>query len=257
MVVAVASVASNSVSFSVLNVPQIFSLMPPLGPVGTSVAIAGADFGASQGTSTVTFNGIPATVTGWGSSGVTATVPTGATTGPVVVNVAGIPSNGVVFVAPGSPNISSLSPNAGLAGTTVTVTGTDFGTSQGASTISFNGTLASATSWQPTQIVATVPTGATSGNVTVTASGVTGSAVYFAVSGPVISKLSSYVGESGSYIGIQGFHFGATQGASAVTINGTPAIVPSGDWTDTYILIVVPSAATTGNLVVSVNGALA
>src|SRR6266849_3316240 len=37
--------------------PSITSLNPISGPVGTSVTIAGASFGASQGTSTVTFNG--------------------------------------------------------------------------------------------------------------------------------------------------------------------------------------------------------
>jgi hypothetical protein len=258
VIVSVASVPSNPVSFTVLNAPEIFALNPPLGPVGTSVAISGADFGASQGTSTVTFNGVAATVTGWGSSGVTAIVPPGATTGPVVVNVGGTPSNGVVFVAPGSPNISSLSPYAGLVGTVVTITGTDFGATQGTSTVTFNGTLASPTSWQSTQIVVPVPTGATSGNVTVTSSGVTGSAAYFAVSGPVISSVSRTTGAAGTNVLLQGSHFGPSQGTSTVTINGTPATIASGgDWIDTAIAFVVPSGATTGNLIVTVNGAAA
>ena len=40
-------------------VPAIQLMTPQSGPVGTLVAIVGSGFGASQGTSTVTFNGTP------------------------------------------------------------------------------------------------------------------------------------------------------------------------------------------------------
>src|SRR5208282_5475049 len=66
--------------------------------------------------------------------------------------------------------ISSVSPPSGLAGTQVTITGANLGTAQG--TVAFNGTSAAVTSWGSTQIVATVPVGATTGLVTATAGGV-------------------------------------------------------------------------------------
>lgn len=67
-----------------------------------------------------------------------------------------------------APFISSLSPNIGPVGSAVTIAGGNFGSIQGASTVSFNGTVASVSSWSSTSITANVPQGATSGNVVVT-----------------------------------------------------------------------------------------
>jgi hypothetical protein len=77
--------------------PSISSLSPTSGPVGTSVTIAGANFGATQGSSTVTFNGTAATPTSWSATSIAVAAPTGATTGNVVVTVRGTASNGVNF----------------------------------------------------------------------------------------------------------------------------------------------------------------
>jgi hypothetical protein len=85
------------VSNTVTAVPSITSLNPVSGLVGTSVTIVGANFGATQGTSTVTFNGTAATAASWSAASITTTVPSGATTGNVVVTVGGVASNGVSF----------------------------------------------------------------------------------------------------------------------------------------------------------------
>jgi Protein of unknown function (DUF4038)/Putative collagen-binding domain of a collagenase/IPT/TIG domain len=77
--------------------PSITSLSPVSGPVGTPVTIAGTNFGATQGTSTVKFNGTAATATSWRTTSIVAPVPAGATTGNVVVTVGGVASNGVLF----------------------------------------------------------------------------------------------------------------------------------------------------------------
>jgi hypothetical protein len=77
--------------------PQISSLSPTSGSVGTAVTITGTNFGSTQGTSTVTFNGTAAAATNWSSTKIVAPVPSGATTGNVVVTVAGQDSNGQSF----------------------------------------------------------------------------------------------------------------------------------------------------------------
>jgi hypothetical protein len=62
------------------------------------VTIAGTNFGAARGASTVTFNGTPAGIAnGWSATSITVLVPTGATSGNVVVNVGGQASNGANF----------------------------------------------------------------------------------------------------------------------------------------------------------------
>jgi hypothetical protein len=81
----------------------------------------------------------------------------------------------------GAPNITSLSPTSGLQGAVVTVTGTGFGAIQGASTVTFNGAVATPTSWSDTQIVVPVPTGATTGPVQVTEGGIGSNTIPFTV----------------------------------------------------------------------------
>ncbi len=79
--------------------------------------------------------------------------------------------------------ITNLSPSSGSVTTLVTITGTGFGSARGTSTVSFNGTATTPTSWSPTTIQAPVPAGATSGNVVVAVSGTSSNGVNFTVTG--------------------------------------------------------------------------
>ena len=82
-----------------LGGPTITGLSPTSGGTGTPVVITGTNFGSTQGTSTVKFNGVSAIPTAWGPTSITAPVPSGATTGSVVVTVNGLASNGVSFTS--------------------------------------------------------------------------------------------------------------------------------------------------------------
>jgi hypothetical protein len=254
VVVTVGGVASNGVNFTVNSAaaPSITSLSPTSGPVGTSVTITGTNFGATQGTSTVKFNGTTGAPTSWGATSIVVPVPTGATTGNVIVTVGGIASNGMNFTVPlPPPTIANLNPTSGPVGTLVTVTGTNFGATQGTSTVKFNGTTGAPTNWSATNIVVAVPSGATTGNVAVTVGGVASNGLSFPVT-PSITTLNPTAGSAGTSVTITGTNFGATQGTSTVTFNGT-AGVPT-NWGATSIAVPVPSGATTGNLVVTVGG---
>jgi len=181
----VANSGAKGVIFNAAASPLISSLNPASGSAGTAVTISGSNFGPSQGSSTVTFNGQAATtITMWGATSIVADVPTGATTGNVVVTVSGIASNGVSFTVTtaGGPQIASLNPTFGPVGTAVTIAGSNFGASQGTSTVAFNGAIATTiTSWSGTSIVADVPTGTTTGNVVVTVAGAASNGVSFTV----------------------------------------------------------------------------
>jgi hypothetical protein len=256
VVVTVGGAASNGVSFTVTAPgPSVTGLNPTSGVVGTSVTISGVNFGATQGSSTVTFNGIVATATSWSATSITATVPAGATSGNVLVTVGGTVSNGVTFtVTVPVPNITSLNPTSGLVGASVTIAGANFGATQGTSTVKFNGTMATPTSWSPTSIVVLVPAGVTSGNVVVTVSGVASNGVSFTVTAPApsIASLNPTSGLVGTSVTISGANFGATQGTSMVKFNGTTATATS--WSVTSITATVPTGATTGNVVVTIGG---
>ena len=77
--------------------PSITNLSPASGLAGTPVTISGANFGTTQGTSTVTFNGVTAAPGSWADASILVPVPSGATTGPVVVTARGSASNGPTF----------------------------------------------------------------------------------------------------------------------------------------------------------------
>src|SRR5712692_8401653 len=80
-----------------------------------------------------------------------------------------------------APVLTSLSPTSGPVGISVTITGTNFGQTQGSSIVSFNGTPANATSWSPMSVVATVPNSATTGNVTIKVNNLTSNNLQFSV----------------------------------------------------------------------------
>src|SRR5258708_1887022 len=253
VVVHASGVDSNGKSFTVLPTPSIMSLSPTSGAVGASVTIAGTNFGSSQGSGTVKFNGTTATVTSWSASSIVATVPSGATTGNVVVNASGVNTNGKSFTVVAAPSIASLTPTSGAVGTSVTVAGSNFGTTQGSSTVKFNGTMATITSWGASSIAATVPSGASTGNVVVHASGVDSNGKSFTVvPTPSITSLSPASGTVGTSVTIAGTNFGSPQGTSTVKFNGTSATPTS--WSATSIAVPVPIGATTGSVVVTVSG---
>jgi len=74
---------------------EITGAKPDSGPPGQGVTISGNGFGTQGGT--VTFNGVPAVVGGWTDGSIVATVPDGATAGPIRVTVANHVSNGWPF----------------------------------------------------------------------------------------------------------------------------------------------------------------
>src|SRR5260370_9286012 len=147
--------------------PQINTLSPNSGITGTSVTIAGANFGSSQGSSTVTFNGALAPNPVWCASSITVNVPSAATTGNVVVTVGGCQSNGVPFTV--LPHVTSISPTSGPTGSPLEVYGTGFGNTTGSLTI--NSVAATPPFCSDTKVICEVPATVGTGPVVVTVGG--------------------------------------------------------------------------------------
>src|SRR5262245_49966008 len=68
---------------------RVLSFSPASGVAGTAVSITGGCFSGTASENAVSFNGVPATVTSASTNWLVATVPAGATTGPVTVTVGG------------------------------------------------------------------------------------------------------------------------------------------------------------------------
>ena len=227
--------------------PTITGFSPTSGLVGSSVAIGGTNLG---GTTSVTFNGTSATSFSVSSAtSITATVPAGATTGTIsVTNPGGTATSAGTFTVIQTPSITSFSPTFGPVGTVVTIGGTHF---TGATVVTFNATTAVSFSVDSdTQITATVPTGATTGKITVTnpaGSGVSSTNyVVAAEQTPANITFTPTSGKVGTTVNISGQHFA---GVNAVLFNGQAATFNF--VSDTKVTATVPAGATTGPITVS------
>ena len=169
--------------------PSISGFSPTSGAVGSSVTISGSHFTGATG---VSFGGTDASVFTVNSDAqITATVPSGASSGPISVTTPnGTATSASSFtVSSGSaPSISGFSPSSGAVGSSVAISGSHF---TGATGVSFGGTGASVfTVNSDAQITATVPSGASSGAISVTTpNGTATSASSFTVStGSVVAS---------------------------------------------------------------------
>jgi len=135
--------------------PTITSTSPATPAPGTAVTLTGQNFGSSQGASYLTlaqggtswgapYDGAKVTITNWSADSITFDLPPDSGPYPLVpgqatitVTVAGATSaaqtlNIAGTVAP-APSITSVSPSSTNPGTSVTLTGQNFGSSQGSS----------------------------------------------------------------------------------------------------------------------------
>src|SRR5438045_1755551 len=160
-------------------------------------------------------------------------------------------SNGSNFIV--TPKITSLSPGSGPVGTAVTVSGSNFGASQGTSQVTVGGVGDTPNSWSANSLGGVIIPNLSAGpaGIQVFVGGLGSNAVAFQVT-PAISSLSPTLGAVGASVTITGSTFGGTRGTSTVTFNGVAASPTS--WSDTSIIVPVPSGATTGNVVVTVVG---
>jgi YD repeat-containing protein len=255
--VIVGSQTSNPVTFTMLPTPSITSVSPSPAPVGATVTMNGTNLGATQGSSTLTFNGTPATTfPSWSNTQIQAVVPAGASTGNIVAIVNGVPSNSATSLLV-RPTLTSLSASSAHINDVITITGQSFGTTQGfGEKVRFNGIEATPTGWSDTSITTPVPIGATSGNVVVqvfNGANLSNPLPFTVIPPPTVTSATPPAARVGDPVAVGGTNFGTGQGTNTITFNGIAA-TPSA-WSDTQITALVPAGAVTGNIVVTVSGA--
>jgi hypothetical protein len=154
------------------TLPQISSVSTNYGADYAQIALTGTNFGTIQGTSTVTFNGALATASVWSNSGITVSIPYHASSGNLVVTVAGLPSNGVPFTVEPRPTIAGISPTSGGAGTLVTISGQHLLDAQSRGKVWFSGVSLPILNPSNTSLQVVVPAGAQAGTFDVHSNGV-------------------------------------------------------------------------------------
>ncbi len=233
----------------------ISSFTPACGVTTDAVTIIGSGFNSSGDATAVRFDGTnQPTFTVASDTMITTTVPSGATSGTIAVDA---PSGGTtsaqnfIVAAAGMPTITSFSPTSGTSGISVTIYGVNFGCT---TSVSFNGVSASFTVNSASQITATVPSGATTGPITITTSGGTGSSGgnFTVAKVPTITSFTPTHGNVGTSVTIYGTNL---IGATSVAFNGITASFSAG--TSTRMSATVPSAATSGRITVTTPGGTA
>jgi uncharacterized membrane protein YdjX (TVP38/TMEM64 family) len=244
---------SNSITFTIIT-PTISSISPSSGVPGTQVTINGTNFGSTQGSGQLWLGSTYAgSIVSWSATQIVATVAANSISGNAQVQQSGVWGNQVAFTVT-SPSITSISPTTARAGDSITITGTNFGSTQGSGQVWLGSKLAgSYVSWSNTQIVATVASGATSGTAQVKQSGVWGNSVALTVITPVITNVSPTTARAGDSITITGTGFGSTQGSGSVWL-GSKLAGSYVSWSDTQIVATVASGAVTGTVQVQQGG---
>jgi YD repeat-containing protein len=140
-------------------------------------------------------------------------------------------------------SIIDFAPRSGSVGSTVTIYGTGFSVNANENAVSFNGVTATVNSSTSTEIVTSVPAGATTGAISIASPlGSTTSTTEFGVlTPPTITAINPLAGSIGSAVTITGSNFEIFPGHTEVKFNGVPAEINS--VTLTGIVANVPSSS--------------
>ncbi|NBP70542.1 MAG: hypothetical protein EBU52_17630, partial [Cytophagia bacterium] len=234
--------------------PTLTSFSPTEGIAGTTVTLTGKNFSTLISKNTVLFNGTTAVITATTPTTITTTVPAGASTGKLTVTVGTQTITSTQdFIVPLIPTISSFSPLQGIAGTSVTITGTNFSTTATNNIVKFNNTTATVTAATTTSLTVTVPTAATSGTISVQVGSQTAVSVesFTIIPKPTITSFSPLQGAVGTNVTITGTNFSTVSTENVVKFNNTTATVTAASTTS--LSVTVPTAATSGTISVEVS----
>jgi len=115
---ATATFDNVSVNSASAPAPVISSVSATNGVIGSQIVIGGAGYGDLQGNSVVLLNHSVVTIKSWSATSITITIPTGATSGPLVVLMAPSmnASNPVIFTVLPSPWLEQDIGSVGVAG---------------------------------------------------------------------------------------------------------------------------------------------
>lgn len=160
--------------------PVIASILPDSAAVGDTIRVVGTNFGPVRGTSVLTIGGQAATVVpNWSDTLISAKIPGSASSSGVTVTVgtktsAVFPYRIIGTIVIPAPAISGLSSDSVTTGDTVRISGTNFGSTQGSSSVTIGSQApASIVNWSATEVRIVLPYYALGDSVKITVAGKT------------------------------------------------------------------------------------
>lgn len=153
-------------TFTVVGKPIIDAVSPLSGPKGAEMTISGLLFSKILDENQVFINGKQVAISSSSEKQIKLTIPGGTGSGKVKVIVNDQSIEGPQFKDQ-TLGIRSMSPDNGLAGTSVTIMGTGFSTNLAENLVYFNGVLTPVSSASENKLVLEAPQGVTTGQVKV------------------------------------------------------------------------------------------
>jgi IPT/TIG domain len=256
--------------------PSTLVLQPATGVPGATVSIVGKGLGRfkSVQVNRVTFGGVPALIQRWDADVVEVKVPLKAQTGPVEVSIGKKKLRAGTFTLV-YPKITSINPAEIEPGHTIEILGEHFGVTAGprdpnsmfgVNDVVVGDLVVRPRRWKDDRIEVTIPANARSGEVAVRLSssdplpdGSCCVKVQHVISNRVPLKVIPIVtvdplnGPVGSKVVLFGQGFGSSKGpGDTVSIGGH--LAPVAQWTDTTIVVHLPSDAESGPVVLNAQG---
>lgn len=238
-------IAVGGIKTAVLRVTAI---EPAAAGVGSRISLKGSGFGEDKSQIQISFNGTAAVVHEVSDGEILTEVPAGATTGLLLLIKNEFEKSAGIFTVTDSD--ISLSPSYGPPGTSIAISGKDFGLRKDGSQVQVNGNAATIISWSDSEIIATVPEGTTSGVVNVQIGEKNRLAGFFRVTR--VFEISSITTSVGASITISGEGWGSAINGSTLSFAG-PAAAIIDSWSDEKIVLKVPAGAITGELTATIH----
>ncbi|MFD2555503.1 IPT/TIG domain-containing protein [Sphingobacterium tabacisoli] len=157
-------------AFTVVGKPIIGAVSPLSGPKGAEMTINGELFSTVLDENKVFINNVLVPLKSATANQIKLMLPGGTGSGTIRVVVNDQTGNGPEFKDQ-NLGILKMTPDNGLAGTTVTITGTGFSTQASDNKVYFNGVLSAVKSATETQLVLDAPQGFTTGEVRIAVNG--------------------------------------------------------------------------------------
>ena len=249
---------SNSIRLQITS-PYLTRISPTRIETGNRLTLTGGNFGTRRGSGYVLFTSnvrpSAADYVSWSNSRIVVKVPARARSGNVQVTTSnGTSGTKLLQIESRSPQISSVSPRRVQYNQVVTVTGSNFGSSRGSSTVRIGSVVipsSSLASWSNTRIRFRVPTNMRSGNVTVRTSTGTSNAIRLEITSPYLASVSPSRVKPGDRLTLTGANFGSRRGSGYVLFAPNARPLASSDyvtWSPSRIVVKVPAGAQSGDV---------
>ena len=254
---------SNSVRLGITS-PYLTRIAPTQAKTRARLTLTGGNFGNRRGTGYVLFSSnvrpSAADYVSWSNSRIVVRVPSQARSG----NVQVVTSNGksgtklLQVASSRAPQITSVSPSRVRYNQIATIRGRNFGSSRRSSSVRIGSVVVSSfTAWSNTTIKFRVPLNTPPGNLTVRTSEGTSNSVRLGITSPYLTRIAPTQAKPGTRLTLAGGNFGTRRGSGYVLFssNVRPAATDYVSWSNSRIVVKVPSRARSGNVqVVTSNG---